>query len=291
VKLLINKMKDKEAAEKVRKLGTIKWNPGHADVAAYRVQLLEAQNYTCPYCRSPIHADTLGYREIDHILPKSQTPSEPKDFDAVRACSNMSDDRRHTRGYKEFTYTPENLVVTCKHCNSSKGAYDGLADRTTHPANYPSQPKDFLWVNPHCTDPKAHVEILANYVFRAKAGSPEGKAVITECRLDKVEQLKLRALDAIVFPLKDLITAMIVAVLNLENFESEHIANALHAKHSDVPLQLLKDAVHEMREQHQIGQGAGLLGVYAGAGVVMRRLAELLEKQAADKKLAELNAV
>ncbi|OAJ62753.1 hypothetical protein A6V36_20490 [Paraburkholderia ginsengiterrae] len=285
---LIGKMKSKSAAENVRKLGSTKWNPAHADVIAYRVQLLEAQEYTCAYCRRPIYRDELGFREIDHVLPKSQAPSEPKDFDAVKASSNLVSNRRHTRGYKEFTYVPENLVIACKRCNSHKGSYDGLANRATKPAIYPSVGKHFEWVNPHCNSPEAHVEILDGYVYRAKNGSVKGAAVIHECGLDTIEQLKARTLDALVFTNKDLIDAMLEAVISRENFDSDHIAGVLHLSHPTVPLQFLKDAVRLARAERAVRGGAGL---NAAIQVVIKQLDELRAQQDVNAQQPEPAAV
>src|SRR5258707_6942519 len=125
--MILEGLVDKVILNSLRKITKPIWDSSLAEVIAYRDAILAAQQHTCAYCQRPIFRNELGFRELDHILPKSQRPSDGLDINKAR--SNDKKLRRHTQGYHDFRYVPENLVIACKRCNSFKGSYDALTDR------------------------------------------------------------------------------------------------------------------------------------------------------------------
>lgn len=249
MKRLVEKFKNADAAVDLEALAAADWDTSLAEVIAYRSELLEAQGWECAYCRRTIYRDELGIRELDHVLPKSQSPSDAKKFDAAKASSNQRKDRRHTRGFRSFTYAPENLVITCKRCNSHKGSYDGLADRTNQPVNYPSTSVEFEWINPHVDDPEAFLEILPGYIYRPVKKSPKGQAVIHACGLRKIEELAARALDAIVFKHDYLTEALVGVMLGADrHFDDKQIVKQLQDDYPQALEATLLECIHVLRE-------------------------------------------
>ncbi|WP_333997305.1 HNH endonuclease [Burkholderia cepacia] len=245
--MLIIKLIDEHVVEQFRKLCITEWDSSRAEVIAYREKLLVAQNWKCAYCRRPIYRDELGFRELDHVLPKSQSPSKAEDFDLNKARSNNRKDRRHTLGFADFMYIPENLVIACKRCNSHKGSYDGLADRTLRPIDYPSSSDDFEWINPHFDVPDGFLEILPGFIYTATNDSEKGKAVIHACGLDKSEGLSARALDHIVVSQETLTKSLLAAILSPENFTNRDIAIKLDEKYGGIGVDILEECVAIIR--------------------------------------------
>jgi 5-methylcytosine-specific restriction endonuclease McrA len=175
-----------ETLDAVRKLSE-EWDGSCKEIRLLRAELLKAQGRRCFYCRRNIAANEVGLREMDHILPKSQSPT--RKFDKAVASSNKFEFRRHTRGYPKFTYEPKNLVVCCKRCNSFKGTFDPLRDRSSDINSYPAVGSDFLWIHPFYDKYIDHIEILGGGIYVKKDGSDKGDAVIRACGLDKSEEL------------------------------------------------------------------------------------------------------
>lgn len=84
-------------------LKLVRTNPewGHSSVyqleRRIREHLESTFKMTCFYCKHPINNGIVS-AEIDHILYKDK--------------------------YKYFTFRPENLVLSCKKCNTSKSVHD-----------------------------------------------------------------------------------------------------------------------------------------------------------------------
>jgi 5-methylcytosine-specific restriction endonuclease McrA len=188
-------LKDRDAHfEAVRKIKRPDWTVKLKAIREYREALLAAQEYRCAYCRMSIALDEVGYRELDHVLPKSLNPV--KDFDATAALANDYASRRgHTHGYERFMYEPLNLALACKHCNSTKLSFDGLKDRCMNPLAYPNRPDAYAWVHPHVDPYEKHIERKEGFLYTALTVD-QGGHVISACGLDKTEGLNARVLDA-----------------------------------------------------------------------------------------------
>lgn len=81
------------------------------------------QNHTCPYCgrlREDFHG---GQWDIDHIIPKSS--------------------------YPEYLYTPQNLAVTCKDCNTHKSNKNPLSSPLGNGSAYPVNKDEYKIIHPH----------------------------------------------------------------------------------------------------------------------------------------------
>lgn len=168
-----------------------KWDAKRHDRAKQllRKELMDAQKGRCGYCRRPIKNET-GHCEIDHILPKAQSKETKK------STSNLRSDRRQTRGYPEFTFNLWNLLLTCKKCNTNKGSYDCRRDRSLPPASakvYNLDPCEFEWVHPYLHKYSEHINIKGNIVYEAVNCSPNGEAVIQECKLDEISAAEVAA--------------------------------------------------------------------------------------------------
>ncbi|MBB6113555.1 hypothetical protein F4826_000433 [Rahnella inusitata] len=83
----------------------------------------DEQGFTCPYCgrlREEFHG---GQWDIDHIIPKSSHP--------------------------EYIYTPRNLAVTCKDCNTYKSNKSPLLSPLDRGEPYPNNTNSYKIIHPH----------------------------------------------------------------------------------------------------------------------------------------------
>lgn len=185
-KINIDDLADKTLPVSIRALQGSDWSTAKAPIIAYRKELLVLQKYRCAYCKMPIFLDENGLRELDHIIPKDQSAVA----DPIKCLSEINLDRRHTNGYPSFTYEPLNLAVTCKQCNNFKGLFDSLLNRKTPPVTYPPTAISFNSLHPHYHNYSEHIHILKGWIYEGV--SPEGKTIITTCKLDKAEVLARR---------------------------------------------------------------------------------------------------
>lgn len=166
-----------------------KWSTEHAEVQELRARLLNLQNWRCVYCQSLIELDEVGHRELEHVLPKSPSARCRR----LNAMSNDVRKRRSTLGYPEFTFEPLNLAVSCKQCNTLKGMYDPLADRTqARPLKAYPDAAGLAWYHPQFSNYSDHISIDRNFLFTGKTDG--GKAVVKECGLDRTEVLEKKFL-------------------------------------------------------------------------------------------------
>ncbi|PKO68173.1 MAG: hypothetical protein CVU22_09595 [Betaproteobacteria bacterium HGW-Betaproteobacteria-16] len=203
------------------------WKTNLKAVIAYRKALLVAQEHRCAYCARTIR-DEVGHRELEHILPQSQCPAQ--DFDGGTAASNDWIHRRHTRGYGDFRYEPLNLALSCKRCNSYKGSFDPLLNRSVAIAAYPSASGDYLWVHPHFDPYSKHINILEGLLYSPVQGSQKGQAVIKVCGLDRAEEITARQVEACLTSTQELVQAMISLTISGEPLDSAEVGDALHKR-------------------------------------------------------------
>lgn len=100
------------------------------------------QGRRCAYCRLKLRTDAY-WDELDHIIPQSVNGN--------------------------FIFYPNNLVASCKPCNSLKNA----TDTRTNPAGvaFPTQSNGFSVFNPHYDEWSDHFEIFRGIFLRGKAGT------------------------------------------------------------------------------------------------------------------------
>ncbi len=208
------------------------WAANIPAIQALRAQLMVFQRRLCAYCQGPIETEANGYREVEHVLPKSQNGAQSK------AYSTHFDDRTETAGYKRFKYEPLNLVLVCKQCNTSKSTFDPFGPRdTTSPIEYPTE-ENFQWFHPHYHRYNEHIIRTPEWTFIKK--TPQGDFTIRACKLDVPEQLEKRFLaraianlvhsDSLEDALKLVCTSM-----KAEYYGIQQAAEALH-RHCNLPM-------------------------------------------------------
>lgn len=205
------------------------WGTDKPEIVELRDRLLVLQCYRCAYCQYPITADMVGYRELDHILPKE---GNAKHSDLKKDSENEKD-RYATHGYPDFKFEPINIVLICKPCNSSKGTYDSLINRAVvrKQKTYPLA-NQFSCFHPHYHKYGAHIQINENFIY--SYSTDEGRVLLKICGLMKVQNLEKKFAPAarkITLPGKDLYKVITNLAIQLEdrNFGLSHAVNALMA--------------------------------------------------------------
>jgi 5-methylcytosine-specific restriction endonuclease McrA len=237
------KLIEQTIVDNVRALTHSEWKSSCAEVVAYRTALLKAQRWHCAYCERRIFRDEVGYRELDHILPKSQRPT--KKLDPAKAADNANATRRTTRGYPHFRYVPENLAISCKRCNGYKGSYDSLANRSVAPATYPSASTDYAWIHPHFDVYSKHI-VRNMGLYSAVNKSPKGLAVIRACGLSKGEELTQRLIESLVSDAEELTHTMLLLVLQEDSLDTVKIAKALYEKFRRGSAAIVQDCLQDL---------------------------------------------
>jgi 5-methylcytosine-specific restriction endonuclease McrA len=164
---------------------TGEWSTTLDPIIRLRARLKDLQNLRCVYCQAPIEAEELGYRELEHILPKGKSSR----CTVKSGTSNDPQRRRATLGYPEFKFEPLNLAVSCSQCNNLKGMYDGLADRAQkRPLQAYPQAQDLIWFHPQYESYDLHINIDDDFGFTGLTDG--GRAVVSACGLDRAEILE-----------------------------------------------------------------------------------------------------
>lgn len=203
------------------------WSTKKPAIKKLRARLLILQNYRCAYCQYPIPSDMVGYRELEHILPKEGSSNQP----TAKKKSELEDDRYATDGYPQFKFQPKNLVIICKPCNSSKGTYDTLTKRGRGRSlvRYPPANR-FICFHPHYHNYAAHIQIDENFLY--SYSTDEGRVLLKICGLMKVETLEKKFAPTalkITLPGRDLLSVIKSLAIQLQerNIGLSHAANAL----------------------------------------------------------------
>lgn len=134
---------------------------GHAEVNPVRREIkahyIKEQQHLCCYCGIP-DPSTHGLDwDVEHVVAQTPRP--------------------------EFMFTPENLGVACKECNTSKSAKETLVNPSS--SSYPSTSDAFLVVHPHFDEWSDH--ILRDHLTFASF-TDKGEWTIKECRLNRFNE-------------------------------------------------------------------------------------------------------
>lgn len=93
--------------------------------------------------------------------------------------------------YKEFSYHPLNLTLTCKRCNTAKGVKDCLdfnKQNIKYEYNdYPQNSNDFTIVHTHLDNYEEHLELEENIFIVPKNSSQKGIKTIEICNLYRLD--------------------------------------------------------------------------------------------------------
>ena len=118
---------------------------------------LEAQDYTCYFCRQRFVVDHNRVWDIEHILSRSD--------------------------YPEYMFEPENLCVICPICNAEKGA-DRVLVQPGRVTRFPRKSKAYRICHPHYDAYEDHIDMFApGSVYHGI--SEKGRATVRLYGLDR----------------------------------------------------------------------------------------------------------
>lgn len=126
--------------------------------------LRREQNNLCCYCKCEL-GGKKGEFHIEHVLPKSK--------------------------YVRFMFKPENLALTCPHCNVSKNTNDPYIpyDNKGKPIiRYPSTNNRFLTIHPYLDNYSDNIKILKGSVYNAL--TQKGIKTIDFCKLYELQHVE-----------------------------------------------------------------------------------------------------
>lgn len=141
-----------------KELGTFKEN--------IRDYLREKQNGYCAFCRMKIHEDNAT-AELEHMVNKGRR--------------------------LDWMFLPQNLVFSCRLCNTSKSTNQSLKDMTV--TDYPIDGDDFLFVNPYFDRYSEHIEIKNDILYHGI--TPKGIYTVDKCHLNRMNLTIARAENVI----------------------------------------------------------------------------------------------
>ncbi|WP_285309520.1 HNH endonuclease [Stenotrophomonas maltophilia] len=145
----------------------------HSSAEWYRKSIVKRlrkqQKDRCCYCRRVILYNKGAY-EVDHIIDKGS----------------------HKKKYGRFCFELQNLALACKDCNNNKGIKSVLFNALPANAAYPTNQAAFNWVHPHLHDYSAHITIHTGWIYEARAGSQLGLKVISNCKLDDLQEKEVK---------------------------------------------------------------------------------------------------
>lgn len=167
-----------------------------------RNYLREKQNGLCAFCRMKIHEENVT-AELEHFVNKNSR--------------------------LDWMFYPQNLVLSCKLCNSSKSTKKSLKNMTV--ADYPTDGKDFLFVNPYFDRYSEHIEIKNDILYMGI--TDKGKNTVKECKLNRTNRTIARAENVIQNSVDGFISVFLM-MYNPEYAEvvddKDKIINRLHLK-------------------------------------------------------------
>lgn len=162
---------DKQAIAKVigkGHLSTNSWSDKELDAFKENTRdyLREKQNGYCAFCRMEMHEENAT-AELEHIVNKGSR--------------------------LDWMFLPQNLILSCKLCNTSKSTNKSLKDMTI--ANYPIDGNDFLFVNPYFDRYSEHIEIKNDILYHGI--TPKGIYTVNKCHLNRMSLTIARAENVI----------------------------------------------------------------------------------------------
>ncbi|MBV4487015.1 hypothetical protein HU727_015590 [Pseudomonas sp. SWRI153] len=123
---------------------------------AIKKHYLQAQNYTCPYCKQRIVVEHLGTWDAEHVIAKDENP--------------------------QFMFESQNLCVSCKDCNGSKSNKEVLSRPSRTRRKFPTDPDEYKFCHPHFHDYEQHIRIVEVAGFYMPL-TEKGIALIEICGL------------------------------------------------------------------------------------------------------------
>lgn len=182
-----------------------------------KIDLREAQRGRCCFCRRFLFDDYATH--IEHFIDKDSFP--------------------------EYTFSIRNLALSCGTCNFKKNGYfRKWMKRTTAPSlavtphcspvtnvplppgsAYPSDAKNFRWVNPYTHSYSEHIELVRGWMFRGL--SREGRRTIRWLKLNEIGEIERRALAERMEGRGGILSMMVHAISELSHHRAKHIGESL----------------------------------------------------------------
>lgn len=162
---------DKQAIAKVigkGHLSTNSWSDKELDTFKEKIRdyLREKQNGYCAFCRMKMHEENAT-AELEHIVNKGSR--------------------------LDWMFLPQNLILSCRLCNTSKSTNKSLKDMTA--PDYPKDGDDFLFVNPYFDRYSEHIEIKNDILYHGI--TPKGIYTVDKCHLNRMNLTIARAENVI----------------------------------------------------------------------------------------------
>lgn len=126
-----------------------------------RNNLRPKQQNKCCYCKKELGYD-IKEVDIEHIIPKAE--------------------------YKNFTFEPVNLALSCPACNTKKGDTKILSKSVVR---YPKTTKSFLIIHAHYDNYNEHINIHNDCIFEGI--SKKGCRTIEVCELYRLKTVEKNA--------------------------------------------------------------------------------------------------
>ena len=136
------------------------WGKGAFDLLKLNMisHLREQQNNKCCYCKKHLGFDIKDV-DIEHIIPKSM--------------------------YGNFTFTSQNLALSCPACNTKKSTSCVLQRQEI--VRYPRSSANFKIIHPHFDNYSEHITIQNSCIYIAS--SKKGSETITICELFRLRKV------------------------------------------------------------------------------------------------------
>ncbi|UTV27210.1 hypothetical protein [Photobacterium atrarenae] len=135
-----------------------------------RFSLRKAQDNRCIYCRRIIKNERRNaFEDIEHYLDKSK------------------------QKYKKWTFSPINLVLSCRTCNFIKSTKDLGGDTLLQTENIKDGIGGFKWIHPYFDNYHLNIKIDKGWVYSIPHGAPNSigaRNLITDCMLDDIQTLE-----------------------------------------------------------------------------------------------------
>lgn len=164
------KKEDEQVISKVleKELSVNLWKDKRLDALKENIRdyLREKQKGRCAFCRMKLHEENAT-AEVEHVVNKGSR--------------------------LDWMFLPQNMVLSCKLCNSSKGTKKALKDMTLR--DYPDDGEEFLFVNPYYDRYSEHIEIKNDILYMGI--TDKGKYTVKECHLNRPNLTIARAENVI----------------------------------------------------------------------------------------------
>ena len=153
------------------------------------------QDNKCCYCKWELGYDIKNV-DIEHIIPKSK--------------------------YSQFTFTPQNLALSCPGCNTSKSTKNVLHKPIKL---YPRSGRNIMIVHAHFDDYKKCIEIHDGAIYEALDDDGKGCDTIKICKLHRMKKVlkKMRKVNTQKSPVKNLVESLRTATKE----EQQELVNLL----------------------------------------------------------------